>query len=97
MEELIKIKNENGKQLVSARELHEFLEVKSKYADWIKNRIRKYDFEENQDFTTVSKILEIVNAKDSDFPYFRNGKKLIVNRVMLEEWLRNKAIKHETV
>ena len=31
--ELIKIREENGKQLVSGRELHEFLEVKSKYAD----------------------------------------------------------------
>lgn len=58
MQELIKIKNENGKQLVSARELHEFLGVKSKYSDWIKNRIKKYDFEEKQDFITVSKILE---------------------------------------
>lgn len=58
MQELIKITEKEGKQLVSARELHEFLEVKSKYADWIKNRIKKYDFEENQDFVTVSKILE---------------------------------------
>lgn len=55
MQELIKI-NQEG--LVSARELHEFLEVKSKYADWIKNRIKKYEFVENVDYTTVSKILE---------------------------------------
>lgn len=59
MKDLIKITtNEKGQQLVSARELHEFLEVKSKYADWIKNRIRKYDFIEFEDFITVSKILE---------------------------------------
>lgn len=56
--ELIKIREENGKQLVSGRELHEFLEVKSKYADWIKNRIKKYEFTELNDFITVSKILE---------------------------------------
>ena len=55
MNELIKI-NQEG--LVSARELHEFLEVKSKYADWIKNRIKKYEFVENVDYITVSKILE---------------------------------------
>ena len=59
MNKLIKITtNEEGKQLVSARELHEFLEVKSKYADWIKNRIKKYEFVENVDYITVSKILE---------------------------------------
>lgn len=56
--ELIKIREENGKQLVSGRELHEFLEVKSKYADWIKNRIKKYEFTELNDFITVSKTLE---------------------------------------
>ena len=59
MNELIKIEiNENNEQLVSAKELHEFLEVKSKFADWIKNRIEKYGFGENQDFVTVSKNLE---------------------------------------
>ena len=58
MNQLIKITEKEGKQLVSARELHEFLEVKSKYADWIKNRIKKYDFVENLDYGTVSKILE---------------------------------------
>ena len=59
MSKLIKITtNEEGKQLVSARELHEFLKVKSKYADWIKNRIKKYEFIENVDYITVSKILE---------------------------------------
>jgi anti-repressor protein len=38
--------------------LHEFLEVQSKYADWIKNRIDKYYFAENQDYVTFSKNLE---------------------------------------
>ena len=59
MTELIKITtNDEGKQLVSARELHEGLEVKSKFADWIKNRINKYGFEENEDYTCLSKILD---------------------------------------
>ena len=58
MQELIKITEKEGKQLVSARELHEFLEVKSKYADWIKNRIKKYEFVVNVDYLTVSKNLE---------------------------------------
>ena len=58
MTELLKVIKQNGEQIVSARDLHEFLEVKSKFADWIKNRIEKYGFEENQDFVTISKNLE---------------------------------------
>lgn len=45
-------------QGVNARDLHDFLEVKAKFADWIKNRISDFDFQENQDYLTVSKILE---------------------------------------
>ncbi len=30
--------------------MHQFLEVQSKYADWLKNRIEKYYFVENQDY-----------------------------------------------
>lgn len=58
MNELIKVTEKNGEQLVSARELHEFLEVKSKFADWFKNRVSKYGFEENQDYVSISKNLE---------------------------------------
>lgn len=45
-------------QGVNARDLHHFLEVKAKFADWIKNRISDFDFQENQDYLAVSKILE---------------------------------------
>ena len=48
-DELIKITQENGQRAVYARELHLFLEVQSKFADWIKNRINEYGFIENQD------------------------------------------------
>ena len=48
----------NAVETVNARELHAFLEVNTKFADWIKNRIEQYDFVENQDFLTVSKNLE---------------------------------------
>lgn len=37
-------------QLVDARLLHSFLEVGKEYANWIKDRIKQYDFQENQDF-----------------------------------------------
>ena len=65
--ELIKITtNEEGIQLVSARELHAGLEVKSKFADWIKNRINKYGFEKDEDYTTLSKNLEN-GGKETDY------------------------------
>lgn len=58
MTELIKITtNEEGSQVVSARELHGFLEVKTQFKDWIKRRIDDYEFIENQDFE-VSLIFE---------------------------------------
>lgn len=53
MNELIKVTEENGEQLVSARELHEFLESKQEFTNWFKNRIEKYGFLENEDFMTI--------------------------------------------
>ena len=57
MNELIKVTEKEGEQLVSARELHEFLESKQQFVDWIKNRIEKYGFIENEDFT-LHKFME---------------------------------------
>ena len=57
--ELIKLtKNEQGIETVNARELHAFLEVKSKFADWVKNRVSDFGFIENSDFVSASKFLE---------------------------------------
>lgn len=39
---------------VNARELHTFIQAKSRFNDWIKNRISKYGFMENQDYITVA-------------------------------------------
>lgn len=65
MKELIKIQtNEVGENCISARELHEGLKIKSKFNDWITNRIKKYGFEENLDFILVTKILETNNPKN---------------------------------
>lgn len=66
MTELIKITEENGNKLVSARELHEFLEVKTRFNDWIRNRIDKYGFIENEDFVTVTKNL-VNGGKETDY------------------------------
>lgn len=47
----------NGEKVVYGSELHEVLEVKSKFADWIKNRLNDCDAAEKEDFETFSKIL----------------------------------------
>ncbi|MGM0973367.1 MAG: phage antirepressor KilAC domain-containing protein [Bacillota bacterium] len=54
MNELIStVDSPNGDILVSGRELHEFLEVKTEYKDWFP-RMLKYGFDENVDFITVA-------------------------------------------
>lgn len=58
MNELIKITETNGKKAVSARELHSFLESKQDFSTWIKNRIKKYDLTENEDYASFDKIVE---------------------------------------
>ncbi|MDR0672237.1 MAG: antA/AntB antirepressor family protein, partial [Zoogloeaceae bacterium] len=41
-------------QTVNARELHAFLEVKSEFRHWIKNRIAEYGFVEGIDYVKHS-------------------------------------------
>ena len=54
MNELIPLQpqtiNGNAVETVSARELHEFLGNGDMFANWIKHRVEKYGFVENQDF-----------------------------------------------
>ena len=53
MNELISTQNnESGQILVSGRELHEFLEVKSEYRHWFP-RMTEYGFTENSDFVAI--------------------------------------------
>ena len=55
MKELIKVTtNENDDQLVSGRELHEFLEIDTQYTKWF-DRMKGYGFTENVDFTVLVK------------------------------------------
>lgn len=51
MTELVKINFENETPTVSARELHEFLEVKTPYDKWFP-RMCEYGFCEERDFST---------------------------------------------
>ena len=50
MNELIKVTEENGEQLVSARELYNFLEVTERFSNWFERQMQ-FGFEENTDFT----------------------------------------------
>lgn len=62
MKDLIKVTdttiNNEVVQAVSARELHQFLESKQDFSDWVKSRIDTYDFQENQDFIVFRKIMK---------------------------------------
>ena len=49
------------KQTINARELHQFIESKREFATWIKQRITRYGFTENEDFT-IDKIVKRGNS-----------------------------------
>jgi anti-repressor protein len=53
MNELIKIEYKYGEALVAGRELHDFLEVGTRYDNWM-NRMIEYGFAENVDFVVTS-------------------------------------------
>lgn len=56
--EIIKITELNGRRTVNARELHQFLESKREFANWIKSRIEKYGFSENQDYVVFDNFVK---------------------------------------
>lgn len=58
MTALIKITETNGQRAVNARELHQFLEVNTKFTTWIERRIEEYGFIENEDFVCLSQNWE---------------------------------------
>ncbi len=51
--------------VVNARELHKWLKNGDRFATWIKDRIHKYDFVENEDFVCVSEISETQQSDES--------------------------------
>lgn len=61
LENLIKIEERNGEQLVSGRDLHEFLEIGTPYKKWF-DRMCEYGFSENVDFITVGQKCPIANG-----------------------------------
>lgn len=55
---LLPISENNGKKAVNARALHAFLGSKRDFSNWIKDRIDKYDFIENQDYVVFNNFGE---------------------------------------
>lgn len=53
MNELLKVNYDNERITLSARELHEFLEIKTKYKDWFP-RMCTYGFDENVDYRAMA-------------------------------------------
>lgn len=73
---VVEIIEHDGKQAVNARELHQKLGSKQRFADWIKNRIEKYGFVENQDYEVFHKIMKNSNdVGNQDYEVFKENLK----------------------
>ncbi|MEH7148864.1 antA/AntB antirepressor family protein [Bacillus thuringiensis] len=53
---------DTGQKVVNGRDLYEGLKVKDKYATWLKRRIEKYGFIENDEYVSLSQKCEGNNA-----------------------------------
>lgn len=51
------------------------------------------------EFINVSKekIRELINKPNTDFPYFKIGAKVLINRDMLQEWLQKILREHRQI
>ena len=63
MNELMKVDYSRNEPAVSSRELHEFLEVRTKYGDWF-NRMKEYGFTEGVDYVLVAQKRETKNPRN---------------------------------
>lgn len=61
MQELITITEQDGKQIVSARELHQFLEVETRLDMWMP-RMFEYGFTQNVDYQCLNKNVQMPNG-----------------------------------
>lgn len=64
--QLITITEHNGEQVVSARELHSFLEVKTDFTDWCK-RMFEYGFENGVDFILLKNGEKVSKSNPIDY------------------------------
>lgn len=63
-DQLIPIKNNDGRTVVNARDLHEFLESRKDFSSWIKDRIERYDLTENEDYVVFTEFGETQKEVD---------------------------------
>lgn len=64
--ELIKVtKNENGQQVVSARELHQFLEVTERFSTWFERQLQ-FGSSINVDYTGVKSLTLVNNGAERE-------------------------------
>lgn len=66
MNELLKVNYDNERITLSARQLHEFLEVGSKYNDWFK-RMCEYGFNENLDYRAITQKRVTAQGNETKF------------------------------
>lgn len=65
---MIQISENNGEQMVDARELHSFLEVGRDFSNWIKDRIEKYRFVQGRDYIVLESSPDWGNVLEFDSP-----------------------------
>lgn len=63
---MIKINEHNGQSVVSARELHSFLEAKERFSTWC-TRMFKYGFVENMDYVGCKVFNTLANQELQDY------------------------------
>jgi phage anti-repressor protein len=68
MQALVNINPLNSAFPVSARELHEFLEVNTRFDKWIQRRIEQYDLIENVDYESLAQNWASVSYSGSSVP-----------------------------
>lgn len=93
MNEIITINtNENAEPIVSGRELHEKLEVKTQYSKWV-DRMCEYGFVENIDFIAISQ--KRLTAQGNETTYIDHILKLDMAKeiAMLQRNERGKQIR----
>lgn len=66
MNELIKITEYNGNQVVSARDLHKFLEITERFSSWFE-RMLQYGFVENIDYQGCEFFNALANQTLTDY------------------------------
>ncbi len=85
MNELVKITEQKGVQLVDARELHRKLQTGRDFSNWIKGRIREYGFIENEDYFTENQRSPDLASQVPAHGGFRHRKDYFITTNMAKE------------